>query len=254
MSLRRPYRACDDRGLHEGRTISWLNFRPPPDKPLRHPLNAPGDFYVEDGCCLSCDVPVETAPELFAYADGHCHVKKQPSTPAELFRMIRTLREQEIGCIRFAGEEPALLRRIVEAGQGHDCDEPLPKQAAFRPRDSVTFRVERGPKGLEALCADFTAWLRSGESELRKYHVEPPKADGPFSVVMRFGWVKAPDHTLRWSRIGFRTVALQYLEGTYCYVPNVIGFLYDWLASRSFATDVRWYTRDRREEGEDLPW
>ncbi|MEI6526811.1 MAG: hypothetical protein WCP62_12340, partial [Planctomycetota bacterium] len=32
-----------------------------------HPLNADGDFYVEHGCCTSCDVPMQSAPSLFEY-------------------------------------------------------------------------------------------------------------------------------------------------------------------------------------------
>ena len=30
-----------------------------------HPMNVPGPFYVLNGCCTACDVPVSEAPDLF---------------------------------------------------------------------------------------------------------------------------------------------------------------------------------------------
>ncbi len=46
----------------------------------RHPLNVPGDFYVEDGRCVSCLVPFEAVPELLRYEEeaSHCYVCQQP--------------------------------------------------------------------------------------------------------------------------------------------------------------------------------
>jgi hypothetical protein len=37
----------------------------------RFRLNAPGDFFVEDGCCISCTAPEHEAPELMAHDEDH---------------------------------------------------------------------------------------------------------------------------------------------------------------------------------------
>ena len=29
--------------------------------------NVAGDFYVEDGCCITCGVPTGIAPDIFEY-------------------------------------------------------------------------------------------------------------------------------------------------------------------------------------------
>jgi len=46
-----------------------------------HPLNIEGDFYVENGCCITCDLPRTLAPDMFRYTaqKDHCYVYKQPS-------------------------------------------------------------------------------------------------------------------------------------------------------------------------------
>jgi len=55
-----------------------------------HSQNVPGPFYVEDGCCLLCDVPRSVAPEMFKYTDDqtHCFIYRQPESPADLEKMF----------------------------------------------------------------------------------------------------------------------------------------------------------------------
>src|SRR5690242_2490735 len=75
------------------------------EEPRPHPENAPGDYFVEDGCCLTCEVPFHFAPDLFAwYLDPkgqpcHCFVMRQPETPDEHERMFEVIRHAEAGCI-----------------------------------------------------------------------------------------------------------------------------------------------------------
>lgn len=80
----------------------------------RHPDTVPGDFYVEQECCLSCGVPITVAPDLIGQADDgwHCLWKKQPSTPEELDQAIEIFRQQETNCHRYAGNDPNILSRI----------------------------------------------------------------------------------------------------------------------------------------------
>jgi hypothetical protein len=49
-----------------------------------------------------------------------CAWKKQPETPEEFDRAIAVLHTQELGCHRYAGSDPAILRRLPT----EVCDEP----------------------------------------------------------------------------------------------------------------------------------
>ena len=88
-----------------------------------HPLNAEGDFYVEHGCCTACDVPMQSAPTLFAYDEtSHCFVKRQPSTRAECDMMFEAIRGAELQCIRYRGKDNDWYRRLVSSGDLAVCD------------------------------------------------------------------------------------------------------------------------------------
>ena len=105
------------------------------ERPKPHPANVPGDFYVEDGCCTMCEVPLFEAPELFGgfgASEGisHCYVKRQPESGAELERMIKTIQCAELGCIRYRGTDPVVQSRLAEVGELRVCDEPL---SEYRP-------------------------------------------------------------------------------------------------------------------------
>ena len=96
----------------------------------RIPANVPGDFYVESECCTLCGVPFVTAPSLFGqipHADGYgeCYVKKQPTSPSELDAMIETIAAAELRCIRYAGSDLTIRRRLADIGEGDVCDQPL---------------------------------------------------------------------------------------------------------------------------------
>src|SRR6266480_3008020 len=76
-----------------------------------HPKNTPGPFYVVDGCCTACDVPVSEAPDLFTYDESnHCYVKRQPRTEEEFDRAFRAAWAAELQCVRYRGDDPAVLR------------------------------------------------------------------------------------------------------------------------------------------------
>ncbi|PWU18902.1 MAG: hypothetical protein C5B50_07750 [Verrucomicrobia bacterium] len=88
-----------------------------------HPQNVEGPFYVEDGCCTSCDVPRSFAPELFKYTeDNHCFIYRQPQTPEELEKMFQVLETQEMMCIRCRSRDPALLKQLRKRRLESVCD------------------------------------------------------------------------------------------------------------------------------------
>jgi hypothetical protein len=101
-------------------------------KKIPYPKNAPGDFYVEDGCCISCNIPFTEAPTLFESADdGHCYVSKQPSNNAELYAMIQAFVVQDVGCIRYKGTNRIIQIRLIANGEGDQCDNLPPDLSAI---------------------------------------------------------------------------------------------------------------------------
>ncbi|GAB1270339.1 hypothetical protein NBRC116493_35930 [Aurantivibrio infirmus] len=74
-----------------------------------HPKNIKGDFYVEDGCCTACDLPREEAPELFKYEDGHCYVCRQPTTNAEVVKILNAMEVQDLDCIQYKGKNKEII-------------------------------------------------------------------------------------------------------------------------------------------------
>ena len=89
------------------------------------PKSAFGDFYVEETCCMSCGVPQEIAPDLVGWTNEHlqqCCWLKQPQTKDELDRAIQIIHAQEIGCHRYSGSDPAILRRLP----AEQCDQVRP--------------------------------------------------------------------------------------------------------------------------------
>jgi len=102
-------------------------------KPLRfhpHPLNVPGDFYVEDGCCTLCLVPFTEAPGMFGLIEdgknSHCYIKKQPTSEVEEDQMASAMWAAELSCIRYAGSNQRIIQRLLELNEGAQCDILLP--------------------------------------------------------------------------------------------------------------------------------
>ena len=71
----------------------WMMTRAP------DPRNAPGEFYVLEGCCTLCGIPWAYAPELFGYDDNGCWVSRQPATLTEREKMLKVIACQELDCI-----------------------------------------------------------------------------------------------------------------------------------------------------------
>jgi hypothetical protein len=92
-------------------------MRKKPVERERYPQNAEGDFYVEKDLCMMCMMPEVEAPELmdFDQEAGNCYFKKQPNTPEELAHAIAAVASSEIQGLRYAGNDPEVLHRLVDA-------------------------------------------------------------------------------------------------------------------------------------------
>ena len=91
-----------------------------------HPLNVAGPFYVEDGCCLLCDLPRALAPDMFRFTNNtdHCYVYQQPETEEQMGRMVEAIKAAEVACIRCRSRDPSLLRLLKDQQAEEHCDFP----------------------------------------------------------------------------------------------------------------------------------
>lgn len=129
-----------------------------------HAQNAPGDFYVEDGCCIACGIPMELAPTVFEWSDDpyHCVVKRQPGSPEEITQTLEAMLDGEADCIRYQGRDAAIARRIVEMGMAECCDGEAPSDAVVTIRDRVSFSTTMSP---HEAARRYRAYLKTRSDE-----------------------------------------------------------------------------------------
>jgi hypothetical protein len=89
-----------------------------------HSKNIDGDFFVEDGCCMRCLVPVEHVPDMLKYDDSvsHCYVYKQPGTLDEETRMIQAVGMSEVFCIHYCGSSQSVLDQLKANRRFEQCN------------------------------------------------------------------------------------------------------------------------------------
>ncbi|HEX4505260.1 MAG TPA: ferredoxin [Alphaproteobacteria bacterium] len=219
-----------------------------------HPDNAPGDFYVEDGCCLTCGMAEAEAPEVFGRAKsdpGHCVVAKQPQTPENMDRTFRAVASAEADCIRYRGTDPEIARRLVEMGHGSLCDLPPPADAMPLARTHTRFEAVGGPSSLTArqLAQTFSDYfIGSRTHPIQDFKAKPVRALG------RRAWVK-----ISWFQNCFHSVKFDALpNGKWLAVTHPqmadawIGLswtLDNWLRSDGRFADIRWYSAEQWRAG-----
>src|SRR3954451_17976408 len=97
-----------------------------------YPKNAPGDFYVENDCCITCEAPYGEAPDLMAHDEEgdypHCYFKRQPETPEEVERAVMACHVSCVRAVRYAGRNPKILKKFQELGSVDACDVLFPHE------------------------------------------------------------------------------------------------------------------------------
>lgn len=71
-----------------------------------------------------CMMPELQAPKLMGFdeEDRHSYFKKQPAGTEEINHAISAVESSEIQGLRYAGNDPEIVRRLVDAGAGDCCD------------------------------------------------------------------------------------------------------------------------------------
>lgn len=202
----------------------------------RHSLNVIGPFYVEDGCCTACGVPDSLAPDLFGGADDvHCFVKRQPHTSSDLDAMMRVMVTQEVGCIRYAGSDDALLRRLSEDGEAGQCDVTPPHDAVPLRRDHVVFSTNVGTEPwtpgsiLERLVAFAAKWRTTAVF------------DNGTTATVSVSWFQDNYHRIE--------ALASHCPGEWLVRHHgplrLADTLHDWLTNDNAFDRVRWQTREQ---------
>jgi len=206
-----------------------------------HSGNVGGDFYVVDGCCTACGVPDLFAPELFGRdSNQHCFVKRQPAAPTELSAMLRVVVNQDVGCIRYAGSDASVLRRLVESGVGGQCDAEPPSGLTAVRRDHVTFVVEAPGEPPTA---------RSILERLLQYLEAQPKSFSTTSISRDDSGALACV-SVSWFEDRFHRIEARVLPGSnqvqICHFAPIrfSDTLHDWLSAEPNHVDICWQTFD----------
>ena len=213
----------------------------------RHHLNVVGPFYVEDGCCTFCGVPAALAGGLFAEAQDSCFVQRQPEMQRETDRMLRTMITSETGCIRYAGDNAAIIRRLAEAGEPSLIDGGAPIGIVRRTRDHVGVRTADPSLLATSLMISFIAHVRAQPTPER-YRIEPGPA-GEDRCDLRLAWYqdrfhpvsfqRSPVAEFDWLIVGLETLVYDWLEATQ--LGEAVFFDgADWAASRTAGSSLPW--------------
>lgn len=199
----------------------------------RYRLNVIGPFYVEDGCCTLCGVPDSIAPELFGVTDDHCYVKRQPQTSDEQDAMVHVMVSQELGCVRYAGSDESLLRRLAENGEGSQCDVAPPRGTGELRRDHVVFTAKPDaepwtPRRLLERLAVFAAGWRT-----------TAVFDDGTMATLSVSWFQDKYHRIEAVASNRPGEWLVRHHGP----PRLGDTLHEWLTQEPFFDSVRWQTK-----------
>ncbi len=238
-----------------------------------HKKNVAGPFYVVDGCCTACDVPMTEAPDLFAYDETeqgfHCFVKRQPENKTELRAMLSTIWSAEFACVRYRGSDSDILRRLAEMQLAHLCDEQTASNIEPVFRNKVTFdaaSVEDHRLTAHDLVVSFQNHLRSLDSARHSLALDDrfmfkfrPIIFGKGTASLSFSWFdenyhmveacELNDHGARWlmhhsvnEKPGSRAVSRQ---------------IENWLVGDGRFCSFRWYTAEEwngSKNWQDTAW
>jgi hypothetical protein len=215
---------------------------------LLRPDGAEEHFYVKPDCCLLCGVPESIAPELFETGENHCMIKRQPITEVEVDKALRAMWSSEFDCIRYAGSDEAILRRLGQSGMSSQADDPRAATAVALTRDRVTFTLP-GTLGGSTAAKKIAEVFRR---DLRREGIAVLPAFFGHNTVY-FSWFRRKFHSVTFECVeGEQTLA-----GVLRSKSALIGLAWrvdDWLRS-SGATAISWQSTGNCdcEEGSPTP-
>lgn len=91
-------------------------------KKPRHPLNARGDFYVEENACTLCGAPEVEAGGMMGHSTEGCYFIRQPQTEEEIEQAINAIAVSCVGAVRYGGKNQKIIRKLYDIGHEKECD------------------------------------------------------------------------------------------------------------------------------------
>jgi hypothetical protein len=215
------------------------------DKHKSYPRNVEGDFYVEDGCCMTCMVPEVYAPTLMGFDESntHCFVAKQPTNENEVYQAIKATWAAEVQCIRYGGDNPQILRRIAEAGVVDSCDQKhLIQEIKPLLRNHTTFEYPEIQSELE-IANQFREFILSQSTEYLHYKVSKIISD-KLRAAFSFSWYEENYYSVWFSRFeSTKTWHIFHSPDDEKIVSRDISLTIDeWLRSNKTVANIKWYT------------
>lgn len=199
-------------------------------------------------------MPFESAPELFAWMPNEyegCYVKRQPANPGEVTQMILAMSSAEVDCIRYAGSDAELQRRILTVTEGlidHPVD-GVSKGAALT-RLSVTANSDVGPK---QLIAALKSQLKRDNAAGRTYR-EAHSLLGGDARSLRFAWADAQFHLVQADvdkrEPGRLALRLRPYAPDHAMHLGLNLVVERWLRADGRFSDFRWWTDEAWRRGE----
>jgi len=213
-------------------------------------MNAPGPFYVVNGCCTACGVPFAEAPGLFAYDDvNHCFVTQQPASKQEHDQVVRAAWGAELQCIRYRGNDPQMLRRFAELGEPHLCDVSPPSEVLPVVRDLVTFETN-SPQHAGMSAHDLAeAYRKDVKRQLQPIHQVRfmPMSGGENVASLTYAWFKDSYHTVEFrvtNEVEYRWLIRHY-SASVAGGRGVSLQIDDWLKGEQHFCHIRWFAAEQ---------
>jgi len=96
-------------------------------KRIPYKLNVPGDFFVEDGQCISCTLPFSESPNLIGEDEDpevgyHCYFKKQPKSEGDIQDAINAMEVACCGALYYKGNNKRILAKLKALNLGAQID------------------------------------------------------------------------------------------------------------------------------------
>lgn len=155
-----------------------------------HPRNIPGDFFVEDTCCITCGVWELLNTDMIGWDSGpdgsHCFVRRQPVTQREDDVMVEAVVMAEADCFHYQGEDIGILQKLVTLKDASVCESPLAQTLLPIVRRNARLTLPASDpmtaEGLAASLSDFLSSKNKGDVDHR-YEV---LRRSPAEVVFRW--------------------------------------------------------------------
>ena len=162
--------------------------------------------------------------------------------------MLRVIATQELGCIRYGGSDPAILRRLVEGGEGDQCDQPAPRGVVPVRRDHVRFTTK--PRATPWTAKEILERVVAFNARWRSTSLH---ATSQTSASVSVSWFEDNYHRIDAFASDHGSVWIIRHNGP----PRLSDSIHDWLVQDPEIESIRWQTREQSRSDADwarTPW